>query len=382
MSNPVIEFKSTLRTALPRIAYLHVGFADSICAKSSAEIESDAGFVLDVSESWPDLINAIVNSTPRAVLVHLHALRNGPGSVSEISTMLQAVLSLCPLSSTNRIGIVVDSKVDMEVVKELRKNNILNIVPGVEFLGQEESTKATIALLAGEPYIPPDAAPEPNLLLPRVVSFWSKPVPQLSVEIKQQIIDKKLYTTTFCDTWDSLADAVEEHPDLVVFHCKMRNAPGNLMLSEIVDMIAGLVRYTSGTPPKIAAVIDRDTPLEIIKELQKTSVSGIVPSSAYWGVDIATTAVTTLLNSGAYWPKDIIASLPGNIVKHTPSKNKLQLTTRQKQIVDLICTRGLSNKRIASTLHIAESTVKIHVSAVLKVYGVRTRTQLALVGNK
>ena len=367
---------------VPRLAYLHVGFADSSCAQSVMHIEEEASFVLDLHESWPSLLTSIIANPPQAVLIHLNSLRRGPGSIAEISTMLKTVLSIYVTDSRNRIGVVVDNAVDVEFVRELRKSNILNIVPGVEFLGQRESTKATIALLAGEPYISPHAAPEPNLLLPRVVSFWSKPVPQLSLEIKQQIIDKKLYTTTFCDTWDSLADAVEEHPDLVVFHCNMRNAPGNLMLSEIVDMIAGLVRYTSGTPPKIAAVIDRDTPLEIIKELQKTSVSGIVPSSAYWGVDIATTAVVQLLNIGSHWPKDIIASLPGNIVKHTPSKNKLQLTTRQKQIVDLICTRGLSNKRIASTLHIAESTVKIHVSAVLKVYGVRTRTQLALVGNK
>ena len=381
MSNPIIEFKSPSIALIPRLLYLHVGFDDSACAKAISEIEYAANFVIDVCDSWGELYVKVAQSPDlAAILIHLNTLRNGPSSVADITTMINTLLT--QVGKQCKIGVVVDNLVDFEFVTELRKNNILNILPGIAFLGQEESTKATIALLAGEPYTLNVVRPMLTNPLPRVISFWSKPIPQLSLEIKQQIIDKKLYTATFCDTWDSLTDAVEEHPDLVVFHCKMRNAPGNLMLSEIVDMIAGLVRYTSGTPPKIAAVIDRDTPLEIIKELQKTSVSGIVPSSAYWGVDIATTAVTTLLNSGAYWPKDIIASLPGNIVKHTPSKNKLQLTTRQKQIVELICTRGLSNKRIASTLHIAESTVKIHVSAVLKVYGVRTRTQLALVGNK
>ena len=54
------------------------------------------------------------------------------------------------------------------------------------------------------------------------------------------------------------------------------------------------------------------------------------------------------------------------------------MTPRQEQIHTLISTRGASNKVIAKTLNISESTVKLHVSAVLKKYGVKNRTQLAL----
>jgi DNA-binding NarL/FixJ family response regulator len=55
------------------------------------------------------------------------------------------------------------------------------------------------------------------------------------------------------------------------------------------------------------------------------------------------------------------------------------LTPRQMQVLLLVCNRGLPNKKIASSLGISESTVKIHVSAILKAYGVVNRTQLALV---
>jgi DNA-binding NarL/FixJ family response regulator len=47
-------------------------------------------------------------------------------------------------------------------------------------------------------------------------------------------------------------------------------------------------------------------------------------------------------------------------------------------VLNLVCRRGLSNKRIAQTLKISESTVKVHISAILKSYGVRNRTQLVL----
>ena len=50
------------------------------------------------------------------------------------------------------------------------------------------------------------------------------------------------------------------------------------------------------------------------------------------------------------------------------------LTPRQREIFALVL-RGLPNKRIASTLGIAESTVKAHVTDLLSRLGVRTRIE-------
>jgi DNA-binding NarL/FixJ family response regulator len=60
----------------------------------------------------------------------------------------------------------------------------------------------------------------------------------------------------------------------------------------------------------------------------------------------------------------------------------IRLTGRQREIMALVANRGLSNKKIAQILNISESTVKVHISSILKAYGVRNRTQLALAGNK
>jgi DNA-binding NarL/FixJ family response regulator len=54
------------------------------------------------------------------------------------------------------------------------------------------------------------------------------------------------------------------------------------------------------------------------------------------------------------------------------------LTGRQQQVLSLICSNGVSNKVIARSLKISESTVKLHISSILKKYGVRNRTQLAI----
>lgn len=56
----------------------------------------------------------------------------------------------------------------------------------------------------------------------------------------------------------------------------------------------------------------------------------------------------------------------------------IRLTPRECQILGIIQERGASNKVIARMLDISESTVKLHIGKVLKKYGVKNRTQLAV----
>lgn len=66
--------------------------------------------------------------------------------------------------------------------------------------------------------------------------------------------------------------------------------------------------------------------------------------------------------------------------RNSGSKNSIDLTPRQRQIFNIVASRGVSNKIIAKMLNISESTVKLHMGALLKKYKVRNRTQLAVFG--
>ena len=55
----------------------------------------------------------------------------------------------------------------------------------------------------------------------------------------------------------------------------------------------------------------------------------------------------------------------------------VDLTPRETEVLACI-TQGRSNKEIAEYLHIAEKTVRIHVSSVLDKMGARDRTQATI----
>jgi DNA-binding NarL/FixJ family response regulator len=61
--------------------------------------------------------------------------------------------------------------------------------------------------------------------------------------------------------------------------------------------------------------------------------------------------------------------------------NKQLLSPRQCQIFDLVVV-GQSNKEIARTLGLSESTVKIHIAKLFEKLGVRHRSAVAVAGAK
>ena len=57
--------------------------------------------------------------------------------------------------------------------------------------------------------------------------------------------------------------------------------------------------------------------------------------------------------------------------------NGLFLSPRQVAVLNELA-KGLSNKQIANILNIAEPTVKMHISALLRALGVQNRVQILI----
>jgi len=176
--------------------------------------------------------------------------------------------------------------------------------------------------------------------------------------------------------------------DLIVIDIeKINNIEGTdmfNMVNTIQTLIACTVcSRTLGRPAKrttvVAVAVDSLTDCKLIKEILDADVKGIYPRGLGFLFEEKESALTELLQGQYHVPKKINALFnKKKTVKRVEYNSEINLTPRQEQIANLISTRGASNKVIAKVLGIAESTVKLHMSAILKKYGVKNRTQLAV----
>ena len=174
---------------------------------------------------------------------------------------------------------------------------------------------------------------------------------------------------------------------LIIFDIPNLVSNDSLSVFEIINMIVTLTKCSKGYAPSIAVRVELTTDLKLLNDILATGINGIVPASQSFGVDETEKSVVELLSGRSYTPKYLIdrikasgATIPAKKLKTTD--NCIYLTARQEQVLRLICNRGASNKSIAKLLNISESTVKLHITAVLKKYGVRNRTQLALFASR
>lgn len=123
----------------------------------------------------------------------------------------------------------------------------------------------------------------------------------------------------------------------------------------------------------ISAKDDRET---VIRALE-TGAKAFIPKSAS-SLQMAAT-LQDLFNGKVCISQNILAEneLGHGAWQRAVAKDDWTLTDRQKEVLALL-VNGMSNKMIARKLDIAESTVKIHVSAVFREMKVATRTQALL----
>jgi len=178
-------------------------------------------------------------------------------------------------------------------------------------------------------------------------------------------------------SWAALIDALQdpnENDLLIVFRLDFIEKE-HMMLSEVLPMLTSLIKFVGGKKTvNIAVVVPKCSPT-VYAELKRNDVLGIIPGLRFFDIEHSIEAYEKLRRGYSHWPA--IAMTPK--LKRVSVKVKtIELTKRQYEIFTLIARRGLSNGKIAQLLHISENTVKIHVSAILKRYGVQNRTQLVL----
>jgi DNA-binding NarL/FixJ family response regulator len=101
-------------------------------------------------------------------------------------------------------------------------------------------------------------------------------------------------------------------------------------------------------------------------------------------------ALRLVLSGGIYLPLEVLrrqeaiapgAPPPAATAAQLRNPREIGLTERQSQVLALV-VQGKPNKLICRDLNLAEGTVKIHMSAILKALGVTNRTQAVIAVSK
>jgi DNA-binding NarL/FixJ family response regulator len=119
-------------------------------------------------------------------------------------------------------------------------------------------------------------------------------------------------------------------------------------------------------------VQSNDRPGHQVLELLKIGVHGFIPTSV--STDVAVQVLRLVCVGGTFVPSSCLHSLPDKA--QGASDGAGFLTGRQLQVVEAI-RQGKPNKIIAYELNMCESTVKVHVRAIMKKLKARNRTEVA-----
>jgi DNA-binding NarL/FixJ family response regulator len=173
------------------------------------------------------------------------------------------------------------------------------------------------------------------------------------------------------------ASSIEEGLEVLAKQKHLDLALLDLMLPGTNDF-SGLLRIRNAYPKLPIVVVSQHNDPTIIREAVSLGIAGYIPKSALRGeVEVA---LREVLNGSVYLPRQFSASVEEDDSASNEQivLNRLFELTPQQLLVLEMMRKGLQNKQIAYELKVAETTVKAHVSEILRKLHVYSRTKAVI----
>ena len=179
------------------------------------------------------------------------------------------------------------------------------------------------------------------------------------------------------NTADSLEAALARleappRPDVVVLDLNLPDVSG----------LDGLIRLKKAAGEVPVVVVSSLADHRMIAAAIRAGASGFVPKHSQR--EVFRHAFAAIARGESFLPDGVALDAdPGAPVtdREDALRRLSHLTRQQSTILQLIC-EGKLNKQIAYDLSIAETTVKAHVTAIMRKLGVQSRTQAVLIAQE
>jgi DNA-binding NarL/FixJ family response regulator len=178
---------------------------------------------------------------------------------------------------------------------------------------------------------------------------------------------------------EALGNAVRlAHPDAQIFEAMSIEEALHVLAAEqgidlaLLDLtlpdatgFSGFIRLRETYPRLPVAIVSSDEDQHIVREALSLGAAGYLPKST--SKRELAVSIERVLSGSISVPKDFVATAERSNAASTQALQARlrELTPQQLRVLDLM-RRGCQNKEIALELQLAESTVKAHVTEILR----------------
>ncbi len=160
--------------------------------------------------------------------------------------------------------------------------------------------------------------------------------------------------------------AAKEKPDVVILDVEMPVMGGQVALRKLLDL---------WPPPKVVIVtVFADE--SHVRELLALGASAYLSKNASMQNLISTVRSVVAGDGEGQNEDDVILFVPRRTFEEEDGPGESSLSGREAEIL-MLAARARSNREIAESLHLSETTVKRHLSNVYEKLGVRSRGEAA-----
>ncbi|MGQ0530228.1 MAG: LuxR C-terminal-related transcriptional regulator [Panacagrimonas sp.] len=177
------------------------------------------------------------------------------------------------------------------------------------------------------------------------------------------------------ESFAGLREALQLHPD-----------PALVLLDLMMPDVEGLsaLQYLREQFPQVrVALVSAASERHWVRSAEALGAVAFIPKAT--PLEKSVEVIGLLLQGGSWWPEpEPSPASPGSrFAPQSPTlEDKLERLTRQELRILLQIRDGQLNKQIAADLGISESTVKTHISTLLRKLDLQTRTQAAVLAQR
>jgi len=320
----------------------------------------------------------------------------GQDTLKAVQDLVHMIHTMCVHRACEvpRVSVCVASHVDPTLLRSILDLNLMSVIVRSDLKLKRHMMECISHIMVGIPHCSVSVikilADQPALFdrcEDRKTNFTYL-IPSIPRMIAQQVLlgfcEELRITMDRCEHWMQLLSKLQMpnyRCDVLIIDLAIIMSMSRSHIMDMIMCVHTVRRSVSKHAEiKLYVAVKADADLHVIREVLKIpGVHGLCPILTH-GFDVQDVklAITHMYLHQTHIPEIIQTRLHENKQPVRSGAANAKLTRRQAEILQLVSEHAASNKVIANRLKISEASVKAHVTNLLRKFGLRSRTELAV----